>query len=158
MSARSVLPLGGFYQFGYVTRDLDAAIDTLRDQFGIERYRRKRNTPWMEAIHAWVGNTQIEVLELSAGALQMFIDYIPDEPGALKLQHLGRRIDTVEQWDSLQQAIQAGGFEAPLNATVMDGHLRAVYVDTRALLGIYSEYVFMTGPALAIYDDVPRND
>ena len=158
MGAPAILPLSGFYQFGYVTRDLDAAVETLRNRFGITRYRRKRNAPWMEAIHAWTGDTQIEVLQLGEGAPPMYTDYIPAEAGALNLQHLGRRIDTAEQWDALMRAIEEGGYETPLNAEAMDGHLRAVYVDTRALLGIYSEYVLLTGPALNLYDDVPRND
>lgn len=157
MSARAVLPLGGFYQFGYVTRDLDAAIDTLRAEFGVERYRRKQSSPWMEAVHAWTGDTQIEVLQLGEGAPRMYLDYVPDAPGELRLQHLGRRVDTLDQWEALERAIARAGLDTPLNATAMDGHLRAVYVDTRALLGIYSEYVFFSGPALSLYDDVPHN-
>ena len=158
MSTASVLPLSGFYQFGYVTRDLDAAIETLRDQFGISRYRRKFNAPWMEAVHAWTGDSQIEVVQLGEGAPGFYHGYIPDEPGVLRLHHLGRRIDTPEQWAELERAIVAGGFDTPLKDVVMDGHLRLAFVDTRALLGIYSEYVCFTGPALNIYDDVPHND
>lgn len=157
MAVEGVLPLGGFYQFGYVTRDLDAALDTLRDQFGVTRYRRKRNADWMEAIHAWVGDSQIEVLQLSEGAPQMYLDYVPDEPGPLRLQHLGRRIETLEQWEALERTIARGGFDTPLKGSSMNGQLRAVYVDTRALLGIYSEYVYLAGEALRIYEDVPQN-
>lgn len=152
------LPLGGFYQFGFVTRDLDAAAETLRTRFGITRYRRKPSGPGMEAIHAWTGDTQIEVLQLGEGAPPMYLDYVPERPGELRLQHLGRRVDTLEQWDALRAAINAYGYATPLDAEIMDGHLRAIYVDTRDLLGIYSEYVFFSGPALGMYDDVPRND
>ena len=156
--SKAVLPLSGFYQFGYVTRDLDAAAETLRDQFGITKYRRKFSAPWMEAIHAWTGTTQIEVLCVGEGAPQMYLDYIPEKPGELRLQHLGRRVETLDDWQALEAAIAKGGYDTPLNAVAMDGNLRAIYVDTRDLLGIYSEYVFFTGPALNMYDDVPHND
>lgn len=157
MSGGAFLPMGGFYQFGYVTRDLDAAIETLRTQFGIEHYRRKRNAPWMEAVHAWTGDTQIEVLQLGEGAPEMYFDYIPEQPGKLRLHHLGRRLGSIEEWKALERVIDDTKLDTPLRADAMDGHLRAIYVDTRDLLGIYSEYVFFSGPALNIYDDVPRN-
>jgi len=152
-----VLPLGRFYQFGYVTRDLDAAAETLRTQFGIERFRRKRNAEWMEALHAWTGDTQIEVLQLGEGAPQMYLDYIPAEPGKLRLQHLGRHIDTIEEWQRLEAVVAKSGFDTPLRANAMEGQLRALYVDTRDLLGIYSEYVYLSGAALNLYDDIPQN-
>lgn len=152
------LPLGGFYQFGFITRDLDAAAETLKTRFGIEKYRRKQSAPWMEAIHAWVGDTQIEVLEVGEGAPQMYLDYVPDEPGELNLQHLCRRIETLEQWEDLRKAVEAGGYDVPLDATAMDGQLRAIYVDTRALLGTYSEYVYLSESLSGFYDDVPHND
>ncbi len=156
--AQSFLPMGGFYQFGYVTRDLDAAVVTLAEQFGVTRYRRKRSSEWMEAVHAWVGDSQIEVLQLGPGAPDMYHDYVPEAAGELRLQHLGRRVETLEDWRALEQAIAKGGFDTPMNASAMDGQLRAIYVDTRRLLGIYSEYVYFAGDALRIYDDVPRND
>jgi hypothetical protein len=153
-----VLPLGRFYQFGYVTKDLEAAAATLRTQFGIERFRRKRNAEWMEALHAWTGDTQIEVLQLGQGAPQMYLEYIPAEPGKLRLQHLGRHIDTLEEWECLEKAVAKTGLDTPLRANAMDGQLRALYVDTRDLLGIYSEYVYLSGGALNMYDDIPQNN
>lgn len=44
-----------------------------------------------------------------------------------------------------------------MRGAVMDGHLRFVYVDTLVDLGIYLEYVCLTGPALSLCDDVPAN-
>lgn len=158
MSVGSILPLSGFYHFGYITRDLDAAIEILSEQFGVKRYRRKFNAPWMEVVHAWTGSSQIEVAQYYDGAPQMFLDDVPEKPGQLRLQHLGRRIDTIEQWESLEKAIAAGGFKTPLNVNMMGGNLRAVFVDTRDITGLYSEYLFFSGPALSLNDDVPHND
>ena len=39
----------------------------------------------------------------------------------------------------------------------MDGQLNYLNVDTRAATGVYSEYVYLTGAATSLYDDVPRN-
>jgi hypothetical protein len=113
---QGILPLGRFYQFGYVTNDLDGAAETLRTQFGVERCRRKRSAEWMEALHAWTGDTRIEVLQLGEGAPQMYLDYVPAEPGTLRLQHLGRYIDTLEEWETLEAVVATSGFDTPLPA------------------------------------------
>lgn len=78
-------------------------------------------------------------------------DYVPAEPGTLRLQHLGRYIDTLEA------VVATSGLDTPLRANATDGQLRALYVDTRDLLGIYSEYVYLSGAALNLYNDVAQN-
>ncbi len=40
----------------------------------------------------------------------------------------------------------------------MDGGLNVYFVDTRAEIGVHTEYVYLKGDALTMYDDVPRND
>ena len=154
---RPMLPMTGFYQFGYVTRDLDAAKQALRDHFGVVSTRYRKSSEWMETLHAWTGASMIEVIAVGEGAPPLYTDYVPDEPGKLVLHHLGRRIDSVEQWDAMETAVGSLGLDKPMHGAVMDGDLRFAYVDTRALLGIYTEYVYLMGEALKIYDDVPRN-
>jgi len=127
-----------------------------------ERANGHRGRPWhkpgrIEALHAWTGDTQIEVLQLGEGAPRMYLDYVPAAAGGLRLQHLGRYIDTLKEWESLERAVTQAGFDTPLRGNAMDGQLRALYVDTRDLLGIYSEYVYLSGAALKLYDDVPQN-
>lgn len=152
-----ILPMGHFYQFGYLTRDLDAAGETLRDRFGVTRTRRKSSAPWMETLHAWTGETMIEVIAIGPGAPRLYADFTLPPPGNLLLHHLGRRIMDDATWAGMERVVAAQGLETEMMMTVMDGQLRVAYVDTRAMLGIYTEYVMLTGAALHIYDDVPHN-
>jgi hypothetical protein len=150
------LPLDGFYHFGYVTQDLDSALERLGATFGVARYRRRFNAPWMEVVHARTGGTQIEVSQFTSEAPQMYLDFIPDTPGEIRLQHLGYKVETLEKWDDLQNAIELHRLATPLNVSLMDGNLRAIYVDTCATLGFYLEYLYFSGPALRLGDDIPQ--
>ncbi|MFC0304087.1 VOC family protein [Rhizorhabdus histidinilytica] len=152
----AALPLTGFYQFGFVTRDLDAATARLGARYGIAHFRRRQANPWMETAHAYAGPSMIEIIAVGEAAPALYRDHLPDD-GIARLHHLGYRIAGAAGWEALEEAISASGLAAPMKGAVMDGHLRYAYVDTRADLGIYTEYVCLTGPAERLYDDVPRH-
>jgi hypothetical protein len=152
----SFIPLTRFYQFGYVTRDLDAAMDRLASRYGVARFRRKQTSEWMESAHAWAGDTMLEILALGEGAPALYTDYLPAVGDAARLHHLGYRVE-LDEWPAVEQAIADAGMATSMAGTVMDGHLRFAYADTRQDLGIYTEFVCLTGPATEIYNDVPRN-
>ena len=153
---KAVLPLTDFYQFGFVTRDLDAATARLGARYGIASFRRKQANPWMETAHAYVGPSMIEIIAVGTEAPSLYRDDLPDD-GIARLHHLGYRIADPAGWAALEEALAASGLATPMKGAVMDGHLRYAYVDTRADLGVYTEYVCLTGPAERIYDDVPRH-
>jgi hypothetical protein len=157
MSAQAILPMGGFYQFGYVTREIEPALATLGAMFGISKVRRRRSSEWMETAHAWTGRTMIEVIAPGEDAPPLFTQYLPARAGVLQLHHLGHRIETAGDWAYLEQAIHDHQLEVPFAGSLMDGQLHYAYVDTRAALGIYTEYVCLSGAALRIYDDVPQS-
>lgn len=148
--------LCGFYQMGFVARDLDHALMTLGNRYGVARFRRKRSSEWLESAHAWLGNTMIEVLAVGSGAPSLYDDHIPVDPAAVRLHHHGYRAANADAWAAINRQVVAAGLAAPMRGAVMDGQLNYMYVDTRADLGIYSEYVYLTGAATGIYDDVPR--
>jgi hypothetical protein len=152
----AMLPLGGLYQLGFVTRDLDAAMALLGDRYGIARFRRRRVNAWMETAHAYAGTTMIELIAVGDDAPPLYRDHVSADDTA-RLHHLGHRIADVAGWEKLETALAESGLAVPMKGAAMDGHLRYAYVETRADLGIYTEYVWLTGPAEAIYDDVPRN-
>ncbi|MDD3798462.1 MAG: hypothetical protein PHE36_04705 [Novosphingobium sp.] len=156
-TAPGSLTLGGFYQFGYVTREMDPALDLLGARYGVKRFQRIRLGEAMETAYAWTGRTMIEVIAAGEGAHPLYYDHVPEEPGILRLHHLGYRIGTREEWNRLQETIVRLGLEVPHKDTFYDGELSFTYVDTRAELGIYSEYVIMTGAAEHVYDEVPQN-
>jgi hypothetical protein len=152
-----VLPLGRFYQFGFVTGDLDRALVLLRDRYGVHRVRRRRRGPALETAHAWTGATMIEVLAVTRAAPPLYSEYLPDDLGALRLHHLGRWIQTASAWRLLENAVQDAGLPVVHHGTTMDGSLHFMYIDTRSDLGIYSEYVWLEDGARSVYDDVPQN-
>jgi Glyoxalase/Bleomycin resistance protein/Dioxygenase superfamily len=147
----------GFYQIGFIARDLERAVALLTERYGIGKFRRSRASEWMESAHAWVGDTMIEVIAVGTGAPRLYADHVPDEPGAVRLHHHGFRARDAEAWAEINCKIDARGLDTPLRGAVMEGQLNYLYVDTRAELGVYSEYVYLTGAAIGIYDDVPRN-
>lgn len=152
-----VLPMGHFYQFGYLSRDIDAAAAALRDRFGITQVRRKRSSEWMETLHAWTGDTMVEVIVCGEGAPALYTDFPLPPAGDLVLHHLGRRIMDEETWAGMERVAASQGLVTEMMGSVMNGQLRYAYVDTRRMLGLYTEYVMLSGDALRIYDDVPQN-
>lgn len=147
----------GFYQFGYVARDLDRATAALSDSHGIDRFRRKRASDVMESAHAWIGAVMIEIIAISPGGPDIYDAFIPDDPDAIRLHHHGYRVPDAAAWGAVNRQVAQGGWDTPLKGAVMNGQLNYLYVDTRASLGLYSEYVYLTGAATALYDDVPHN-
>ncbi|WP_052757407.1 VOC family protein [Sphingobium chungbukense] len=147
----------GFYQMGFVARDLDQATAALGKRFGVKHFRRKRASPTMDAAHAWVGSTMLELIQVSAGAPDIYTAYVPEEPSAVRLHHHGFRVADAAIWDEINRRIEEAGWATPMRGAVMDGQLNYIYADTRAQTGIYSEFVYLTGAATSIYDDVPHN-
>lgn len=147
----------GFYQMGFVARDLDRATEALGRIHGVTRFRRKQSSPWMDAAHAWIGATMIELIQIKPGAPDIYEAYVPDDPAAVRLHHHGFRVPDAAAWQEINRRVEQAGLATPMKGAVMDGQLNYLYVDTRAQIGIYSEYIYLTGAATAMYDDVPRN-
>lgn len=147
----------GFYQMGFVARDLDRATEALARTQGVTRFRRKTASPWMETAHAWIGSVMIELIMIKPGAPEIYEDYVPDDPAAIRLHHHGFRVADATAWDAINRRVTDAGLATPMQGAVMDGQLNYLYVDTRAAIGVYSEYVYLTGAATSLYDNVPRN-
>jgi hypothetical protein len=147
----------GFYQLGFVARDLDAAIRHLGERYGVTRWRRKESSASMASAHAWCGAVMLELIAVGPGAPAIYDDYIPRDAVAARLHHHGYRVEDAARWADINRRMDASGLATDMRGAVMDGDLNYLYADTRADLGIYSEFVFLTGSALGLYDDVPRN-
>ena len=147
----------GFYQMGFVTRDLDQAVQLLSDRYGVARFREKRADPRMMTAHAYVGELMLEIIAVPDEGLPLYAEFLPKQANVVRLHHHGFMISEPARWEEIAVTIEARDQLTAMKGAVMDGHLRYLYADTRNELGIYSEYVCFTGPALSIYDDVPRN-
>ena len=146
----------GLYQLGFVTDDLDAAQERLGRRFGVSRFRVRLDPLRNSTAHAYAGDMMIEIIRPGAQSNPVYLENVPTG-GSVRLHHLGYRVPDVANWDLLLARIGREGWETPVRGAVMEGHLRFVYVDTLADLGIYQEYVCLTGPAVHLYDDVLAN-
>ena len=153
----SVNLLKGFFQMGFIALDLDAATQRLGERYGIREWRRKRSVDWMDPAHAWAGDVMIELIVLEDGAPPLYDGFEPATPSDVRLHHHGYLVEDAAQWAGLQQMVEQAGLDVPMGGALMDGHLNYMYVDTRPDLGIYTEFIYETGPARNRYDDVPRN-
>lgn len=147
----------GFYQMGFVARDLDRATKALAASHGITRFRRKATSATMESAHAWIGSIMIELIAVHPEGPDIYQSYVPDDPSAVRLHHHGFRVADAAAWDAVNRRVAQAGYATPMKGAVMNGQLNYLYVDTRSVIGIYSEFVYLTGDATAIYDDVPQN-
>jgi hypothetical protein len=96
-------------------------------------------------------------MKIGGGAPDVYAGYTPEDASAIRLHHHGYRVADEAGWAAIERHVADAGLDTPVKGTTMDGDLRYMYVDTRTSLGIYSEFVLLTGSALSLYDDVPRN-
>jgi len=146
----------GIYQMGFVTDDLDAAQARLGKRFGITQFRVKRDPQRLSTAHAYAGDIMVEIIQPGPDAPAVYHEDVPTG-GAVRLHHLGHMVPDMETWKEIENIVAREGWDTPLKGSVMDGNLHFLYVDARADLGYYQEYVFLSGPALRLYDDVPAN-
>ncbi|TWC97608.1 MULTISPECIES: hypothetical protein [unclassified Sphingobium] len=151
------LPLDGLYQLGFTTHDIDCAKQVLGERYGLTRWRDRSNGLKMTTAHAYAGESMIEIIQPGPEGHIIYLEHMPLGDGVIRLHHLGRRIADQAAWDGLQRGIETSGLDVPMGGVVMNGDLHYAYVDTRADLGIFSEYVWCRGAAKSLYDDVPQN-
>lgn len=139
------------FQAAYVTRDLDQAIAHFQKRHsgavftsipaqGLE-LRIPAATASMKVAVAWIGDTQIELIEPVDGAVDIYRRALPDSGDVVAFHHLGMRI-TGERtaWESFRESV------ADADVAIEGGRqeMRFIYTDERATLGHYLEYVWMS--------------
>lgn len=152
----SGLTFRNMYQMGFVVRDAERASAHIGKRFGIKKFRILRHSAEITTVHAYVGDMMIELIQASANGPSYFVNHIPDDPEAAVFHHHAYRVFDEAEWASISGAVDSSGLPSFRN-TAMNGDLRVIFVDCRRELGVYAEYVFLTGAARNYYDDVPRN-
>lgn len=158
-----VLPLfGQLFQICHVTLDLDAAMARLQRAHGIRAFRVKRDVsslPGMPSMamhqaHVFVGRQQIELIQPAGGDDGLYRALCPADPAALAFHHFGIWAEPA-QYDGLRTAAGASGLPIVFELDI-PGVARAMYLDARATLGHYLEYVCMPEAVREkYYADVP---
>jgi hypothetical protein len=142
--------LEGHFQNGYVTADLDRAVEQLRTQWGIDDVTRFEVAVDVRTVRGfgpgvckvafkWLGNLQFEVLQPVSGLDGIYDDALRSGQ-SIVFHHICMR---VFDWDRLHAELDRQKLPIVLEGARGDG-LRVLYADARDRLGHYLEYVWMS--------------
>lgn len=140
--------LANVWQFGYVTTDLDRAVELLAERYGLERcvkvttegstfYVGDEVAEW-EARFAMGarGGPIVEVIEPVSGPLDFYRRVLPSDGSfGLCLHHLATFVPTGDaEWERIRGLLRRSGHDFDYTM-VIPGRVRAGYIDTGAELG-----------------------
>jgi len=152
LKRESAMSLQGFYQTGYVTRDLDRAIALLSDGFGFSAFTHfdvelelstpgGQRTAAMRVGTAWAGAMQIELIQPLSGHVDAYVAGLPaDESDPTpRLHHLAVRRDSLA--DTRRDVAALG---LPVLFETTGNGVTSVFVDARSRIGHPLEFVCAT--------------
>jgi Glyoxalase/Bleomycin resistance protein/Dioxygenase superfamily len=140
------------WQLGYVTTDLNRAMEELGTRFGLEHCVQLPSAgatfmagdevvPW-EARFAMGsrGGLIVELIEPVAGTVDFYLDALPSDGSfAVRLHHLATFMDAGDdQWERVRALLARSELRFDYTMTI-PGRVRAGYIDTRAELGHFLE-------------------
>ena len=150
----------GFFQFGYVTRDVEAAVAAFRDRFGAVEFMVNdplaidgRPAPTRRIALAWIDNVMTEIIEPDPMQKTIYDDHLPPVAGPIRLHHFGYLIDDHQ---AMLDRLGDMGYDVSM-AGSMPGALDYIYADTRRDLGVWSEFIRLDEGGKAFFGAVPRN-
>lgn len=139
---------GRHYQNAYVTRDIDKWIEHFKatakiDQiFSYEGAQKLIYPDGGEQVSKlafiWIGGLQYELIQPIGGNLTLYSEALPEGNG-LQFHHICMRID---DWDEFRARVDQQ--DLPIAIEGDTGGLKFLYLDARATLGHYLEYVWTT--------------
>lgn len=149
----------GFFQLGYVTRDLDSACVAYREKYGPVEFMVNAPAPingiappTRRIALAYIDDVMTEIIEPDPDQQTIYDDATPASTGAIRLHHFGYLID--DHAAMLRQLDQMG-YAVPLHGS-MPGVLDYSYADTRADLGHFCEFIRLDEAGRAFFGSVPR--
>lgn len=148
---------GEIYQLSYITRDMDAALAHAESELGITSFNLsepeldlmsfgKVEHLHLKAAMANIGPHQFEILQPIAGPTHIYTDEVDLDAHILNFHHIAVAITgDYANWEKLLADVRAAGdefaFLAPHEPDPASP-LAFCYVDTRARLGHYTEYMW----------------
>ena len=141
---------GQHYQNAYVTRNVDKAVADFKQHADIRTLYeievpvqvwtpQGEGTGVQKLAFVWVGDLNFELIEPKEGdVLAIYRDALRDDD-RLQFHHVCQRVD---DWDALMARIPDQPFPVVLKGGT-PSMLQFVYLDARAWLGHYIEYVWM---------------
>lgn len=147
------------FQLGYVVRNLDKAVESMRDKLGVAKWQinpMPRAAPARALGFAYVQRVMIELIEARPEQQTIYRDWIPESDTAARLHHLGYMLETEEEWRSTIGQFEASGFGVALADSAND-FFDYYYPDTVAHLGHYCELIRLKPAGRAFWATVPHN-
>ena len=142
--------LENHYQNAYVTRDLDAALDIFRTQYGFDGFKRmevsyelstprERGSATVKLALGWIDDVQYELIQPICGLVDVYRESL-DHQRPMRFHHACMR---VPDWAAFRQQVQEEKRPVAIEGGT-PGHLMWLYIDARDTLGHYLEYCWMT--------------
>jgi hypothetical protein len=142
--------LRGHFQNAYVTHDIDKAMRALSDRCGLADYVTFEpdmilKTPdgdkpsRVKAAFAWAGRLQIELIQPVSGFQEHYLPFLPADRTDFtpRFHHMAVRRETL---DEIRAEIAQLGLPLAFEGGVPG--LTYIYLDARATLGHYLEYIW----------------
>jgi hypothetical protein len=144
--------LANVWQLGYVTTNLDRAIEFMAERFGLQDCRNLPSdtatflaggTPkrWEVKVAMGArGGLIVELIEPVAGEIGSYTEVLPDNSEfAVRLHHIATYTATGDpEWDRIKTILARSNLRVDYTVLI-PGRVRAGYVDTRAELGHWLE-------------------
>jgi hypothetical protein len=165
MNAPSLSPFSGFLQIAYVTTDMDEAIARFAAEHNVPLWARMpgieietlggRHCKLNIAL-AFVGQTQLELIEPLSGDDRIYREALPQTGFAIRHHHIAQLIESEAAFDTQREEMAARGVPIVVDGQSA-GAARYFYTDHRATLGHYIEHIWYTPAGRAGMERLPRN-
>ena len=140
---------GKFFQIGYVTRNIDAALEQLTNVLGARQldlhrdYRDSQGNPILvhHLSHLDLGGIEVELIEPRLDwPSSIYLEALPNDGIPYAVHHFGFCVDSDAAFDAAMGIVEKAAFQVPFAGNAAD--LRFAYVDTRPISGHYTEIVY----------------
>jgi hypothetical protein len=149
--------LQGFFQFGYVTTDLDAAMALYRDRFNVPEFLLLDVSGAPSGFRvglAWIGAAMVELIQPGDEPRPLYAEALPK--AGIRLHHLGYRVHEAARWSGILAGLAAHDLPILRMQTPDPDCLECLYADARPQLGHYLEFVWTKAGKPDFFADVPR--
>lgn len=144
---------------GYVTNDLDRAMEIFRERYGVGEFTFI-DGPMPDGGHirvafAWAGGQVYEIIQASGPSTAFYNEILPKDEFAIRFHHLGFIIHDQQGWDELEAELKAEAW--PIAYSTLTGDFIDAYYVKAPELGHYVEYVRPFKAGVDFYAAVPAN-
>lgn len=144
---------------GYVTNDMDRAVEILGRRYGLTRVSFIEGPMpqggQIRVAFAWAGGQIYEIIQASGPGTEFYNEMLPQGEFAIRFHHLGFTVHDQEGWQQLEQELGEDGWPIA-HSTLAHNFIDAYYVKAPEL-GHYVEYVRPFQAGIDFYASVPVN-